>query len=76
VGKGEQMRLSESLMNSGMSSGQREELIEKDHTHFLIIGEIEVFLPHSLVEAQAYVVDATTTGEGKPSVNFKEEEME
>jgi hypothetical protein len=29
VGKGEQMRLSESLMNSGMSLDQREEMIEK-----------------------------------------------
>jgi hypothetical protein len=76
VGKGEQMRLPKSLMNSGMSLGQLEELIEKDQTHFLIIGGIEVFLPHSLVEAQAYVVDAIAAGEGQPVVTVKEEEVE
>jgi hypothetical protein len=51
-------------MNSGMSSSQQDEMIEKDQTHFIIIGGIEVFLPHSRVEANACVVDATTAGEG------------
>jgi hypothetical protein len=55
------MRLSESLMNSEVSSDQRKEPMEKeDQTHFLIIGGIEVFLPYSPVEASVCVVDAVT----------------
>jgi len=63
-------------MNSWMSSVQREELIEKDQTHFLIIGGIEVFLPHIPGEAKSCVVDPTTAGEGHPTMTIKEEEME
>jgi hypothetical protein len=61
VGKGEKMRLYESLMNSGMSSDQREELVEKDQRNLLIIGGIEIFLPLSPVEMRFCVADATTT---------------
>jgi hypothetical protein len=61
VGKGEKMRLSKSLMNSGMSSDQREELVEKDQRNLLIIGGIEIFLPLSPVEARVCVADAATT---------------
>jgi hypothetical protein len=75
VGKGNQMRLSESLMNSEVSSDHREELMEKeDQTHFLIIGGIEVFLPYSLVEAREDGVGAAT--ERQPTQTVMEEEME
>jgi hypothetical protein len=47
VGKGEKMRPCESLMNSEVSSDQREEMTEKDQRNLLIIGGIRVFLPHS-----------------------------
>jgi hypothetical protein len=52
VGKGEKMRHAKSLMNSEVSSDQRGELTEKDQRCLLIIGGIEVFLPHSPVEAK------------------------
>jgi hypothetical protein len=51
-GKGEQMRPCESLMNSEVSSHQQGERTEKDQRCLLIIGGIEVFLPHSQVEAK------------------------
>jgi hypothetical protein len=56
------MGLYNSLMNSEVSSDQREELIEKeDQESILMIGGIKVFLPYSLIEANVCVVDATTT---------------
>jgi hypothetical protein len=70
VGKGEKRGLLNSFMNSEVSSGQREELIEKDQTHFLIIGGIEIFLPLSLVEARACAIEAEIV-EGWPSVTSK-----
>jgi hypothetical protein len=73
VGKGEKMRLSKSLMNSEVSLDQQEELTEKDQRSLLIIGGIEVFLPHSPVEVRTCVAEATT-GEGQPIVTVMEEE--
>jgi hypothetical protein len=51
-------------------------MAEEGQKYILIIGGIEVFLPHSPVEATTYVVYATTE-EGKPSMTvIEEEEME
>jgi hypothetical protein len=66
VGKGEKM-------SSKVSSYQQGELMEKDQTHFLIIGGIEVILPYIPVEVESCVTDATTT-EGQPAVTIKEKE--
>jgi hypothetical protein len=73
VGKGSEMRLVDNLMNSEVSSYQQGELMERDQRCLLIIGGIEVFLPHSLVEARECVADATTE-EGQPTVTVIEEE--
>ena len=54
------MGLSESLMNSVVSSCQQEKLTEEDPKCILVIGGIEVFLPHILVEAITCVADTTT----------------
>jgi hypothetical protein len=75
VGKGEEMRLCESLMNSEESSDQQGVLTEEDQKYILIIGGIEVFLPHGPVEARACVADATVE-EGQPTVTVIEEEEE
>jgi hypothetical protein len=69
-GKGDQMRPCESLMNSEVSSDQREELIEKDQRNLLIIGGIHIFLPNSQDEARKDV--AGTTTEGQPTKTIKE----
>jgi hypothetical protein len=55
VGKGKEMRLSESLMNSEESSYQQGVLTGENQKRILIIGGIEVFLPDSLVEARASI---------------------
>jgi hypothetical protein len=73
VGKGEEMRLSDSLMNSEVSLDQQGMLTEEDQRSILIIGGIEIFLPSSPVEARACVADATTE-EGQPTVTVIEEE--
>jgi hypothetical protein len=48
-------------------------MIEKDQKRILMIGGIEVFLPHHLAEAKNYVVDATTV-EGQLVVTVMEKE--
>jgi hypothetical protein len=53
VGKGDKMRLSESLMNSYRNSYQQGVLVEEDKRSILIIGGIGIFLPISQVEASA-----------------------
>jgi hypothetical protein len=60
VGRGTEVRLSESLMNSEVSSDQREELTGEDQKGILIIGGIEIFLPLSPVEARVCVAEAAT----------------
>jgi hypothetical protein len=56
------MRPHESLMNLEVSSDQREEMIEKeDQKSILMIGGIQIFLPHSPVEASEGVADGETT---------------
>jgi hypothetical protein len=55
VGKEEERRLSESLMNSAESSYEQRELVEKEHKWILIIGGIQIFLPNSPVEASTSV---------------------
>jgi mannitol/fructose-specific phosphotransferase system IIA component len=68
------MRPRESLMNSEVSSDQQEEMIEKeDQKSILMIGGIQIFLPHSPVEARECVADAATT-ERQPAETVKEEE--
>jgi hypothetical protein len=70
------IKVSEELFRGELSLGVihiKEELIEKDQRSLLIIGGIEVFLPHSPVEARTCVADAT--GEkGQPTVIVMEEE--
>jgi hypothetical protein len=75
VGKAEKMRLSNSFMNLEASLGQREELTGRDQRIILIIGRIEVFLPHILVEARSCVAEVVA-GEGQLVVTFIEENME
>ena len=93
------MRLSESIRDSGVSSGQQGVLRSEDSCGFsdhvnedddklntstikeenqrciLIIGGIEVFLPHSPDEASTCVADATIE-EGYPTMTVIEEEEE
>jgi hypothetical protein len=57
VGKREERRVSESLMNSVVSSYQKGVLIEEDHRCILIIGGINIFLPYSPTEASACNAD-------------------
>jgi hypothetical protein len=73
VGKGEEMRLSDSLMNSEVSLDQQGMLIEEDQRSILIIGEIDIFLPKSPVEARACVAYETIE-EGQPTSSIIEEE--
>ena len=62
MGKGKEMRLSESLMNSEESLDQQGVLTGENHKRILMIGGIQVFLPESPIEARACVADATTEG--------------
>jgi hypothetical protein len=71
VGKGEDMRLSDSLMNSEVSLDQQGMLTEEDQRSILLIRGIEIFLPSSPVEARSCVADATAE-EGHPTVIFIE----
>jgi hypothetical protein len=66
VGKGENM-------SSQVSSHQQGEMTEKDQRCLLIIGGIEVFLPHSPFEAIESVEDEAV-GEGQPVVTIGERE--
>jgi hypothetical protein len=59
VGKGKEMRLSESLTNLEESSYQQGVLTGENHERILIIGGMEVFIPSSLVEARECVADAS-----------------
>jgi hypothetical protein len=52
VGKGEEMRLCESLMNSEESLDQQGVLTGEGQKYILIIGGIEVFLPSNPVGAR------------------------
>jgi hypothetical protein len=70
VGKGEEMRLSESLKNSVGSSYQQGVLTEEDQRSVLIIGGIRIFLPTSQAEASICVAEAT---KGQPVVTVMEE---
>jgi hypothetical protein len=45
-------------------------MIEEDQKRILMIGGIEVFLPHRLAEVKNCVADATTT-EGQPVVTIR-----
>jgi hypothetical protein len=57
VGRDEQMRLSESLINSEVSLDQQVQLTkEEDWRNLLMIGGIKIFLPFSQEEAEIYVV--------------------
>jgi hypothetical protein len=55
VGKGEEGRLSESLMNLAENSYQQGELVEEDQKCTLIIGGIQIFFPNSPTEASTSV---------------------
>jgi hypothetical protein len=62
MGKGKEVRLSESLMNSEESSDEQGVLTGEDQKRILIIGGIEVFLPRSPVEAKEFIADAAPKG--------------
>jgi hypothetical protein len=73
LGRDEQMRLSEGLINSEMSLYQQVQLAkEEDMRNLLMIGGIEILLPLSQEEAEICVVGATTT-EGQLAKTVKEE---
>jgi hypothetical protein len=88
VGRDEQLRLCESLINSEVSLDQPEELTEQvssemdlnqqmklteeDLRSFLMIGGIEIFLPFSQEEAEVCVVDAATAEAGQPAETVRE----
>ena len=68
------MRLCESLMNSEVSLDQQEELIKKEYQKsILMIGGIQIFLPHSSVDSRKGVSDGATI-ERQPTETVKEEE--
>jgi len=69
------VRLCESLMNLEERLDQQGVLTEEDHKYILIIGGIEVFLPHYPVEVRACVAYSTIE-EGNPTVTIIEEEEE
>jgi hypothetical protein len=75
VGRGKEMRLSKSLMNSEESSYQQGVLTGENQKSILMIGGIQLFLPRNPVEARACVVDATTE-ERQPTETVMEEEVE
>jgi hypothetical protein len=75
VGRGKEMRLSKSLTNSEESSDQQGVLTGEDQKSILMIGGIQVFLPHSLVEANEGIADGETT-ERQPTDIVMEEEVE
>jgi hypothetical protein len=63
-------------MSSELSSYQQGQLTEKeDQRNLLMIGGIEIFLPHSPREAKTCVADTTTT-KRQPTVNFVKKEGE
>jgi hypothetical protein len=75
VGKGEEMRLYDNLVNLEVSLGQQGTMTGEDHRRsILIIGGIQIFLPNIQVEDRACVAGATI--EGQPKITFKEEEKE
>jgi hypothetical protein len=51
-----------------VSSDQQGVLTEKYHRYSLIIGGINIFLPISLVEANAHIESTPTTEKGQPTV--------
>ena len=60
----EHMRLSKGLINLEVSLNQPEEMIEEeDQMSLLMIGGIQVFLPHSLGEAEIFVAYAAKISE-------------
>jgi hypothetical protein len=65
VGKGEEI-------NSAEISNHQGVLMEEDQRCVMIIGGIQIFLPHIPVEARACVADAIE--EGQPIVTVIEEE--
>jgi hypothetical protein len=73
VGKGEEKRLSDNPMNFEVSLDQQGELTKEGQKYILIIRGIEVFLPHSPVEANTCVVDGTVE-KGQLAVTVMEEE--
>jgi hypothetical protein len=73
VGKGDEVRLPESLRSSEVSSNQQGVLTEEDQTSILIIGGIDIFLPNNQVEARAHVESATKR---QPVVTVIKEEKE
>jgi hypothetical protein len=71
----EQMRLSDSLINSGMNLNQQMQLTEEeDQDDILMIGGISIFLPFSQEEAENCIADAATTEEQSQLMMTVEEE--
>jgi hypothetical protein len=65
VGRDEQMRLSESLIDSEVRMDQQMQLTEEEDLRNLqMIGGIQVFLPHILEEVEIGIAEAATTEVG------------
>jgi hypothetical protein len=75
MGRGKEMRLSKSLMNSEESSNQQGVLTGGNQKSILMIGGIQVFLPSNPVEVRACVADEATE-ERQPTETVMEEEVE
>jgi hypothetical protein len=72
VGRDEQMRLFEGLINSEVSLNHLEELTEEEYQkNLLMIGGIQIFVPFSKEEVEICVVDVATEA-GQPSETVKE----
>jgi hypothetical protein len=76
VGKDEQLRLCESLINLEVSLDQKMQLTkEEDQNNILIIGGIGIFLPLDPGKENLCVVDDAIE-ERQPTVTVREEELE
>jgi hypothetical protein len=73
----EQMRLSDSLINSEMERDQQMQLTEEeDQNDILMIGGIGVFLPCAQEEAEMGVADGATAEQSQLTMTVEEEELE
>jgi hypothetical protein len=74
VGRDDQMRLSEGLINSEMNLDQQMQLTEEDLRNLLMIGGIKIFLPLAQEEVEICVACAAVAEE--QSTETVKEELE
>jgi hypothetical protein len=74
VGRDDQMRLSKGLTNLEVRMSQQMQLTEEqDLRNLQMIRKIQVFLPHSLWEAEICVTEVATAEAGQPAETVREE---